>query len=181
VAKEEIDVSRRRLLFGFLDRVRGAEQAPVAAASRTAPVLAAANTAFTSGDFEGAAGHYREFLQLESGNLEAHQRLGECLYHLGKHIQAKVELERVLHKNHKDNRALLYLGLVMARLERVEKAAVLWKLYFDPHNVLVQRELNLQIALIESAGEDDMPNHLAVAEAIEAVLASVAGKDAAEA
>lgn len=170
MAKDEIDVSRRRLLFGFLDRVRGGEQTPMASASTTAPMLAAANAAFGAGSFEAAAGHYREFLKHETENREAHQRLGECLYRLGQYIQAKVEFERVLQKNHKDTRALLFLGLALARLERVEKAAVVWKLHFDPHNVSVQRELNIQIALIETAGEDDKPHHAAVADAVERVL-----------
>ena len=70
--KEEIDVSRRRLLFGFMDRLRGnTEQAPVAAASQTAPVLAQANEAFKAGNFAAAIGFYRAFLKAESDNAEA--------------------------------------------------------------------------------------------------------------
>lgn len=168
---EEIDVSRRRLLFGFMDRLRGnAEEAPVAAASQTAPVLAQANAAFAAGDFATALGFYRTFLQAESANTEARQRLGECLYRQGQYIQAKVEFERLLQKNRKDNRAILFLGLVLARLDRVQKAAVVWKLFFDPHSVVLQRELNLQIALVETASEDQMPVAGTVAEAVERVL-----------
>jgi len=185
--KEEIDVSRRRLLFGFLDRMRGEESAPVAVASQTAPVLAQANAAFVAGDFASAAGFFKTFLQAESDNAEARQRYGECLYRQGQFIQAKVEFERLLQKNRKDNRAILFLGLVLARLDRVQKAAVVWKLHFDPHNVALQRELNLQIALVESAAasvsEDaeeessesvaaaTLPEAKLVAEAVERVLA----------
>lgn len=168
--KEEIDVSRRRLLFGFLDRARGVEAAPMAAASQTAPVLAQANAAFAAGDFAAAAGSYKTFLQAESGNDEARRRLGECLYRQGQYIQAKIEFERLLQKDRKDNRSILFLGLVLARLDRVQKAAVVWKLFFDPHNVLVQRELNLQIAFVETAAEDQLPEAKAVAEAVERVL-----------
>jgi tetratricopeptide (TPR) repeat protein len=171
VAKEEIDVSRRRLFFGFLDRIRGEENAPVAAASETAGVLAKANAAFAAGDFAGACALYREFLAGETGNLEARQRLGECLYRQGQHIQAKVEFERILQKKQKDNRALLFLGLVLARLDRVRKAAVVWKLFFDPHSVLLQRELNFQIALVETAAEDQLPAAAGVADAVEKALA----------
>jgi len=170
--KEEIDVSRRRLLFGFMDRLRGnAEEVPMAAASQTAPVLAQANAAFAAGDFVAASGFYKTFLQAESANAEARQRMGECLYRQGKYIQAKVEFERLLQKNRKDNKAILFLGLVLARLDRVQKSAVVWKLFFDPHSVVLQRELNLQIALVESAGEDQLPEANAVAEAVERVLA----------
>lgn len=176
--KEEIDVSRRKLLFGFMDRLRGtAEAAPVATASQTAPLIAQANTAFQAGDFAAAAGLYKGFLAAESANMEARQRLGECLYRQGQFIQAKVEFERILQKDRKNNRAVLFLGLVLARLERVQKAAVVWKLHFDPHNVGLQRELNLQIALVESAveaagedGEPALPPHAAVAEAVEKAL-----------
>jgi len=169
--KEEIDISRRRLLFGFMDRLRGnTEQAPVAAASQTAPVLAQANAAYSAGDFAAGVGFYRAFLKAESDNAEARQRLGECLYRQGQHIQAKVEFERLLQKNRKDNRAILFLGLVLARLDRVQKASVVWKLFFDPHDVPLQRELNLQIALVESATEDQPADPAAVAEAVERVL-----------
>ena len=168
--KEEIDVSRRRLLFGFLDRARGVEAAPMAAASQTAPVLAQANAAYTAGDFAVASGFYKSFLQDESANDEARQRYGECLYRQGQFIQAKVEFERLLQKNRKDNRALVFLGLVLARLDRVQKAVVVWKLFFDPHNVPLSRELNLQIAFVESAAEGELPAAVAVAEAVERVL-----------
>jgi TolA-binding protein len=169
--KEEIDVSRRRLLFGFMDRMRGnTEAAPVAAASQTAPVLAQANEAYKAGNFAAATGFYKTFLQAESANAEARQRLGECLYRQGQYIQAKVEFERLLQKDRKNNRAILFLGLVLARLDRVQKAAVVWKLFFDPHSVVLQRELNLQIALVESAAEGQLPAFAEVAEAVERVL-----------
>ncbi len=171
--KEEIDVSRRRLLFGFMDRVRGeGEHAPVAAASQTAPVLAQANEAFATGNFGAAVGFYREFLAAESANAEARQRLGECLYRQGQFIQAKVEFERLLQKDRKNNRAIVFLGLVLARLDRAQKAAVVWKLHFDPQNVTLQRELNLQIALVESASEDQPADAATMAEAVEQALAA---------
>jgi hypothetical protein len=66
-----------------------------------------------------------------------------------------VEFERLLQKNRKDNRAILFLGLVLARLDRLRKAAVVWKLFFDPERVALSRELNLQVGLVELAGDDD--------------------------
>jgi len=181
VGKEEIDVKRRRLLFGFVDTLRGKTEAvPMAAASQTAPILAEANDAFAAGSFEAAILKYREFLEFERENAEARQRLGESLYALGRYIPAKVEFERIMQKNRSNNRAIVYLGLVMARLERVQKAAVVWKLHFDPHNVALQRELNLQIALVESVveqtedgeavDESQLPDPVKVAEAVERAL-----------
>ncbi len=184
MAKEEIDVSRRRLLFGFMDKLRGEpEAAPVASASQTAPMLAAANAAFAAGTWDAAEGHYREFLKAESENVEARQRLGECLYRQGRYIQAKVEFERIMQKDRSNNRAILFLGLVLARLDRVHKAAVVWKLHFDPHSVLLQRELNLQIALVEAVveGSEDegaglarLPQSAQVAEAVERAMSAQA-------
>ena len=172
MAKEEIDVSRRRLLFGFMDRLRGGEDgAPMARTSETASALAQANAFFAAGDFAAAAAGYKEFLQDESANMEARQRLGESLYRQGQHIQAKIEFERILQKNRKDNRALLFLGLVLARLDRVQKAAVVWKLFFDPHAVILQRELNIQVAMVETAAEGQLPEAQAVADAVEQALA----------
>ena len=193
MAQEEIDVKRRRLLFGFMDTLRGkSEPEPMATASQTAPILAEANAAFAAGSWEAALAPFRTFLEAERENVEARQRLGECLYNLGRYIPAKVEFERILQRNRSNNRAILFLGLVLARLERVQKAAVVWKLYFDPHNVTLQRELNLQIALVESAvvpvvesegdgeagndGEEgaqvaaNLPDHVQVAEDVERAL-----------
>ena len=186
MGRDEIDVNRRKLLFGFVDKLRGKpEAAPVAAASQTAPMLAAANAAFAAGSWEEAAGHYREFLQAESENMEARQRFGECQYRLGRYIQAKVEFERIMQKSRTNNRAILFLGLVLARLDRAQKAAVVWKLFFDPHNVAVQRELNIQIALVEAATESvgenagenteaaasaNLPQGAQMAEAVERAL-----------
>lgn len=143
----------------------------MAAASQTAPMLAQANTAYAAADFPAAAGFYKSFLQAESDNAEARQRYGECLYRQGQYIQAKVEFERLLQKDRKNNRAILFLGLVLARLDRVQKAAVVWKLFFDPHSVVLQRELNLQIALVETAAEEQLPAAASVADAVERVLA----------
>ncbi len=168
--KEEVDLKKRRMLFGVVDKLRGAESDPMAAVAQAAPVLAEANAAFAAGDWAGATEKYKEFLAQESANAEARQRLGECLYRQGKYIQAKVEFERLMQKNHKDNSALLFLGLVLARLERLDKAAVVWKLHFDPHNIAVQRELNLQIGLIEIATEDAPANPVEVADCVEKAL-----------
>ena len=168
--KEEVDLNKRRMLFGVVDKLRGAESAPMAAVAQAAPVLAEANAAFAAGNWAEATEKYKEFLAQESANGEARQRLGECLYRQGRYIQAKVEFERLMQKNHKDNSALLFLGLVLARLERLDKAAVVWKLFFNPHNVMVQRELNLQIGLIEIATEDAPASHAEVADAVEQAL-----------
>lgn len=165
MGKDDVDVERRRFLTGFFGRFREGFDAgaPVAVSSAAAAKLKAANEAFSRGEFEPASGQYREFLQAESGNHEARLRLGICRYKQGKHVQAKVEFERVLRERKgKDNDAALYLGLTLTAAGRPEKAVAVWKLYCNPQAVHTQRELNLQLALLES-GEVSPPEEIVAA------------------
>lgn len=167
--KKKTAFSRRSLLFGsFLKKDAAWEpKPPVAQAQAGASILAQANQAYDSGDWEGASAHYRDYLAVDGSNLEARRRLGLSFYRLAKYIQAKVEFERVLHQSQKDPFSLLYLGLTLARLGYAQKAAVVWRLHFDPKNVPVQRELNLQIALLES---DSPPTGEDMAAAVERAI-----------
>ena len=165
MGKDEVDVGRRRFLTVFFGRFREGfdADAPVAASSAAAGTLASANEAFARGEHEAASESYRTFLAAESGNREARLRLGICQYKLGRHVQAKVEFERVLReKKGKDNEASLYLGLTLCAAGRPEKAVAVWKLFFDPKAVHTQRELNLQVALLES-GETPPPDEIVAA------------------
>lgn len=162
--------SRRSLLLGsFLKKDQPWDpKPPVAPAKETAALLARANAAFEAGDFETALTQYRDYVTADMGNMEARRRLGLCFYRLGRFPQAKVEFERVLHQHQKDPFCLLHLGLTLCRLDRAPKACGVWKLYFDPANVTVQREVNLQIALLESG---DPVEGQAMAEAVEKAIA----------
>ncbi|MGE4553786.1 MAG: tetratricopeptide repeat protein [Desulfovibrionaceae bacterium] len=170
--EKNIDLDRRNFLFGAFRRRSAedaAEPAPAQAATDAAfPVLKEANEAFAAGDWERACEKYREALKAESGNTEARMRLGRAFYRQGKFIQAKVEFERVLHDRKKDNEASLHLGLVLARLDRADKAAVVWRQYFDPEATLVQREINVQLAFLED--EAERPTGAQMADAVEAAL-----------
>lgn len=74
-----MDLKKRRMLFGVVDKLRGTESDPMAAVAQAAPVLAEANAAYAAGNWAEATEKYKEFLALESANAEARQRLGECL------------------------------------------------------------------------------------------------------
>lgn len=171
--EERIDLSRRNFLTGFRRIVKKEPEeapAPQASLDETYGVLRDANLAFRDQEYEKAHGLYKEFLSNESRNADARLRLGLCLYHLGKHIQAKVEFERVLRERRDDKQAMLYLGLALARLNKPGKAAVIWQMYFDPECIPVQREINVQLAFLES---DDLeaPDGAAMADAVEAAIA----------
>ncbi|MBN2140629.1 MAG: tetratricopeptide repeat protein [Desulfovibrionaceae bacterium] len=166
---EKVDVSRRKLLFGAIGRLKGDWDAtrPLAGTSASLPILDAANRAFEQGDLEEAAAKYREFVTDEPNNAPARQRLGETLYRLGRPLQARLEFERALKISGKDNRASLFLGLSLLRLGKTEKAAKAWQEYFDPGAVEIQREVNIQLAFLEDGREADPE---AMARAVEQAL-----------
>lgn len=169
---EHIDLSRRGFLTGFRRFAKQdpeEAQTPQASLDETFNVLRDANLAFREQDYEKAMGLYKEFLAEESRNADARLRLGRCLYHLGKYIQAKVEFERVMRERRDDKQAMLYLGLSLARLNKPGKAAVIWQMYFDPEAIPVQREINVQLAFLES-DDMDAPDGPTMADAIEAAM-----------
>ncbi|CCO23535.1 tetratricopeptide repeat protein [Maridesulfovibrio hydrothermalis] len=156
--KKPKKVSRRGFLFGGFRKKDDREQPqsaakPIAAKEVNLDTLAQGNVAYENGRYEEAAEKYKEFIKTEPQNAEARKRLGHCLYKSGKYIQAKVEFERSIRILGKDNFSYLYLGLLLCRAGAGQKALPVWKLYFDPENITLQREINLQIAMIESDPE----------------------------
>jgi tetratricopeptide (TPR) repeat protein len=167
-------VSRRDFLFGAVKRLKlehldAEEEKPKAPKSNTetAEFLREAYTAYAAGDFEKAAAAYRKCIKIDAGDIESRRRLGYCLYRMGKYVQAGVEFERVLYSQKKDNFAFLYLGLAMARLGKKEKAVNAWQGYFNTAEIIIQREINLQLALME---QPEHPELEQIADEIEAVV-----------
>lgn len=197
--KKSKNLSRRDFLFGGLRRLRG-EDKDDAPEQQDFAILAAAtegvtksdaqkakeafvrgNEAYAIAEYGEAVPEYRECVRLFPAHLEARKRLGYCLYRIQQYIQAKVEFERVLKETKKDNYSSLYLGLTMARLGKADKALAAWKGYFNPDEVRIMRELNLQMALLESPEKPDLDDVVEqVEEAIairkEELLAEAAGE-----
>ena len=170
MSQDKNTLSRRKLLFGaFRRKAEDWEpEAPVSSSDESEAVLKEANRAYSSGELAEAARGYREYLKLEPQDAEARQRLAWCFYNMGKLVQAKVEFERIIRqKEGKDNFSFLYLGLTLCRMGKPDKAAVVWKRYFNPQNIDVQRELNVQTALIESGDE---PEPMGVVREVEAAI-----------
>lgn len=157
-------ISRRDFLFAGLRRARHEDEEPAPGhaslaaatqgvtkdeAARAKEAFAQANQAYARADYAAAAPLYRECIQLFPAHLEARKRIGYCHYRLGKYVQARVEFDRVLREAGKDNFASLYLGLVHCRLNKPDKAVAAWKGYFNPDEVRIMRELNVQTALLE--------------------------------
>ncbi len=157
--------SRRELLFGFMDRIRGREPGEAAATGVSAP-SAAADALFGEGRWAEALDAYREALGREAADVEARVRVGICLYRLGKHTQAVAELNAALRRK-EHNLALLYLGLCHARRGEPGRMAEAWKRYFEPGRINLQREVNLQVACLEAGHEVDSGQ---AADAVEQAL-----------
>jgi len=145
---EPKSLSRRDVLFGLVNRFRGAPEKGRNVAGID-PDLLQAESAIAGGDYAAAVTSLRACLAKSPEQAQARAKLGYCLYKGGRHIQAACELNRVLKKKD-DNFSALYLGLVQARLGRLDAAVAAWKRYFNPDLPTLQRELNLQMALIAS-------------------------------
>ena len=174
-AKKPEPFSRRELLFGFMDRIRGRDRAETAPTGLDSG-LAKADEVFAQGKWSEALEAYRDSLSTSPLNDEARVRVGICFYRLEKHTQAMTELKAVLRKR-PHNLASLYLGLTHARRGELDKTLAAWKAYFDPGRVALMREVNLQCACIEEGHEVDSGEVArAVENALEADRKSAADK-----
>jgi tetratricopeptide (TPR) repeat protein len=123
-------VSRRHLVRALLGRdIPPAGQAP----GQPAPAPhAAGDAAFAAGDFAGAVAAYRASVRADLSNLAVRTRLGQALYLLGQHIQARVEFEHVLRLSEgTDVTARLGLALTCLALDKPAKAAGLLEALAD--------------------------------------------------
>ncbi len=163
-------ISRRDLLFGALRKLRRddkfEEDEPAPKATGGQDFFSKANEAFAKRDYSAAMDLYRQQVKASPDHSEARRRLGYCLYRLGQYIQAKVEFERIL-RGGVDNFSSLYLGLTLARMNMADKAIEAWKGYFNPNEVRIAREINLQCALLASP---DPPEATEAADEVEAAV-----------
>lgn len=170
--KKAPGVSRRDLLFGLVNRLRGPAEDGRQLSSLAAQEIEADNLAAT-GDYAKATQVYRSLLVAHPQLAEARAKLGRCLYASGRLVQAKVELLRARREG-AGPAAVLYLGLCLAREGYLGKAAVAWKDYFNAERPELMREINVFLAQLEQgqAGEPQEAEGLGrqTAEAIDVLL-----------
>lgn len=165
---EKIDKSRRNFLFGAIRKVKNEKSTgPEASTAEAIDSIKEANALYVDEQWEEAREKYKECIACDKNDADVRYRCGVCLYKVGKYRQAKLEFERTMRIDREYKDALLYLGLTMVRLEKPEKAVALWKQYFNPQAIPVQRELNLQIGMMEQ-GVMDSPE--TIAEAVESAI-----------
>lgn len=172
---DRIDKSRRNFLLGAIRKVKNEKSTgPEASTAEAVGTIKAANALYIDEKWEEAREKYKECIACDKNDADVRYRCGVCLYKSGKYRQAKLEFERALRIDREYKDALLYLGLTMVRLDKPEKAVALWKQYFNPKAIPVQRELNLQIGMIEENMADSSETiAVAVEEAIVAAGDSV--------
>jgi len=165
---QKIDKSRRNFLMGAIRRVKNEKATgPEASTAEAIDVMKEANSLYVDQKWEEAREKYKECIDCDKNDADIRYRCGVCLYKVGKYRQAKLEFERALRIDREYKDALLYLGLTMVRLERPEKAMALWKQYFNPSAIEVQRELNLQMGMLEQ-GIIEPPG--VIAQAVESAI-----------
>lgn len=161
------DMSRRDLLLGMVNRFKGTEES-AKTVSGIQPDQLNGDRLLDEGNYEQAISAYRTCLQKAPEHREARAKLGYCLYRQERYVQAACEFKRILAKG-SHNFSSLYLGLCHARKGDLDKAAAAWGKYFNPGRPEIMREINVQLALLET-GENLDPAE--VAEAIDSVAAT---------
>jgi tetratricopeptide (TPR) repeat protein len=162
-------LSRRDLLFRPMKGIR--ERDEVTASAGLTRECRDADQALKRGDYPQARELYQQCIALAPENKEARKRLAYASYRMGDAKGAMGEFESYLQSFPGDSFALLYLGLVHAKLGDIPAAARVWKDYFNLDQPIILREINLQLALLES-GE-----LLAADEIVSSVEAAIARQE----
>jgi len=151
--------SRREFLFGF--RQRFSVQLPQTTSCLHSDAKKA-DEYLAQENYKDAKKIYLKMIEQRADNLVARQKLAYCYYKLGDIKNALKEFLELRKRGVKSNFTSLYLGLCFAHIGDVENAIKSLKNFFDITKPIVQRAINLQIALYESnmAKKDDLINSI---------------------
>jgi tetratricopeptide (TPR) repeat protein len=143
--------SRRDLLFGILDRF-GARETP---RERTGfdSLSRDIDDLVRQARYREAIPELRRLLEKSPDHERARKKLGFCHVMAG-HLEEGIGILQEMRDNRgRDNFVLLYLGLAHALREDPGRAVEVWRGYFNVDRPLIQRAVNLQIALYDSGVE----------------------------
>ncbi len=149
-------ISRRDFLFGFRKRFVQSYSMEENT-SGVGEIAREGDDALREGDYSTAISSFEKLLKRQKDNLIARQKLAYCYYKIGEIEKAKKEFLSLLERGIESNFLYLYLGLCFAHEDRLDKAIEVVKNFFDITKPIVQRAINLQIALYQSsmAEKDD--------------------------
>jgi tetratricopeptide (TPR) repeat protein len=162
---EKRTISRRSLLFGGLNRFK--ENVVPNLSLSVDPDKSAGDAALWKRDYAGAAACYKRCLAGSPDHAEARSRLGFCCLRQGDLDAAIAEFGAVLRREPKHNFTRLYLGLAYARKGDLASTVTVWREYFNPSQLTLQREINIQTALLQT---DEPPTADEVVKAVEAAI-----------
>lgn len=94
----------------------------------------------------------RTLLKKSPDHVQAQRKLGYCLLQAGRLSEAVRVFEAILSRHPNDAFALLHQGLALTRQDRLAEAISVWRRYMNTDQPVIQRALNLQIALYETGG-----------------------------
>jgi len=152
-------LSRREFLFGFKHRF---SLEPTQYTSIVHGPAKKADDFLNQGKYLDAKEIYLEMLKKNPDNLVVRQKLAYCYYKLGDIQKALKEFLELRKRGVKNNFSSLYLGLCFAYMDDMENAINSLKKFFDITKPIVQRAINLQIALYDSnmAKKEDLINSI---------------------
>ncbi|WP_461833637.1 tetratricopeptide repeat protein [Desulfothermus sp.] len=152
-------LSRREFLFGFRQRF---SVQPPQATSIIHKEAKKADEYLAHENYKDAKEIYLKMIEHRSDNLVARQKLAYCYYKLGDIKNAMKEFLELRKRGIKSNFTSLYLGLCFAHMGDIENAIKSLKNFFDITKPIVQRAINLQIALYDSnmTKKDDLINSI---------------------
>jgi tetratricopeptide (TPR) repeat protein len=120
--------------------------------------------------YHEAAELYASCLKKEPGHTEALRKLGFCRLKLNQTQEARQAWDKLNQIRPGDHFVALYTGLSHAMDNNVQKAINSWKSYFNIKQPLIQREINLIMALHERG------DHLDPAEVVKSVEEAMAAQ-----
>lgn len=137
------------------------------------PQIIKADRLLRAKNYQEAAKLYAACQENEPGHAEALLKLGFCLLKINKTAEARQAWDKLNQIKPGDHLAALYTGLSHAMDNNVQKAINSWKSYFNIKQPLIQREINLILALHERGDQLDPAEVVkSVEEAIAAQLTS---------
>ena len=141
-------LTRRQMLSSLIGRFRQRDTIESKPASISID-LSRQNDLFQKGEYEQAAIELRKLLNDKPDYIPAQKLFSLCLFKANHFFHAKQVLRDIPKNQGEDSFCFLYLGLIAARQNELNEAVEFWQGYKNLKQPLIQREINLQLALIE--------------------------------
>jgi Flp pilus assembly protein TadD len=145
--------SRRDILKVFAGHMK--QDATPASQTGIDPLSRSIDQHIEIGDYDQAVEKLKALLQKSPDHIQAHRKLGFCLLQIGHTVEAEKVFAGILRHLPHDSFALLHQGLNLAQQNRLTEAIDLWRQYLNTDQPIIQRAVNLQIALHETGAPAD--------------------------